>query len=165
MSEPPTETDIANSLKNYWSLRSSSDFKIIIIGLGIITNKKGLVLIGSRGSKDKWVENLTWVFPGGELTSLDFKKDILSTIERETNLKINVQNLVSVRIHPDSGYKTIQIVALYFHCTVHNTKNAKPGGDLKELKWVKPLDVFKYFTTSTSDDVTRFLSMLDKSNV
>jgi hypothetical protein len=48
---------------------------------------------------------------------------------------------------------------------VYDTKNAKPGGDLKELKWVKPLDVFIYFTTSTSDDVTKFLCMLDKSRV
>ena len=160
-----TETDIANLLKNYWSLRSKSDLKIIIIGLGIITNKDGKVLIGVRKFKDMWVENLSWVFPGGELKSLDLKKNVISIIKRETNLDANLENLVSVRIHPDSGYKNVQIIALYFHCNTSDEKNIRASGDLKELKWVNPLDVFKYFTTSTSDEVTNFLFMLAKSNI
>ncbi|MBN1463882.1 MAG: NUDIX domain-containing protein [Paludibacteraceae bacterium] len=161
--EALSELDIANSLRNYWILRSGTDMKLIIIGLGMIINNKNEVLIGARKNKDKWVENLSWVFPGGKLTSLDFKTDIVNIIKRETNLSVEVKSLVSVRIHPDSGFKNVQVIAFYFHCEALNNLGTKKTKDLQELKWVPPLDVFKYFTTSTSDEVTQFLAAFDKS--
>lgn len=158
------ETDFAKILRSYWLLKSKTPLKIIQIGLAIIVNKKGEVLIGARRDKDPWVENLTWVFPGGNLESLDFEKDLKKEVRQETGLNVNVNSLITARVHPDSGFKNVQIVALYFHCTPVDNKNPKAGGELVKLKWVKPTDVFKYFTTSTSDDVTKFLTSLQKSS-
>ncbi len=156
------ESDLAKALKSYWTLRASSDTKTIIIGLGIVT-KNSKVLIGGRKEKDKWVENLTWVFPGGKMDSLDFEKEIKDEVKEETGLKVKVDNLITARIHPDSGFKAVQIVALYFSCSPISEQKVKPGGDLSELKWVKPTEVFKHFTTSTCDEVTKFLITLEKS--
>lgn len=156
------ELDLARALRSYWTLRASSDTKTIIIGLGIIT-ENGKVLIGGRKEKDKWVENLTWVFPGGKMDSLNFEKEIGDELKEETGLEVKVDNLIAARVHPGSGFKTVQIVALYFSCSPTSKQKAKPGGDLSELKWVKPTEVFKHFTTSTCDEVTKFLVTLERS--
>jgi len=159
------EGDLAKILKSYWLLKSKTTLKIIIIGLGIILNKENHVLIGARKIKDKWVENLTWVFPGGSMENLEFVEELKKKIKQETSLDVKVSNLIHSRIHPDSGFKSVQIIALYFQCETINRKTPKAGGDLARLKWVKPADVFKYFTTSTSDEVTRFLYTLEKGDI
>jgi ADP-ribose pyrophosphatase YjhB (NUDIX family)/predicted DNA-binding protein len=159
-----TEGDLAKVLKSYWLLRSQAPLKVITIGLAIIVNKDNNVLIGARKAKDKWVDNLTWVFPGGNLDSLDFSKDVQSEVKQETGLEVKVNSLVASRIHPDSGFKSLQINALYFYCSPISDKKLRPGGDLKSLKWVEPTDVFKYFTTSTCDEVTKFLTTLEKAS-
>lgn len=159
-----SEQDMANLLKAYWNLRSKSELNIITIGLAIIVNKDNKVLIGARKAKDKWVENLTWVFPGGNLESLEFDKELKKEVYQETGLRVNVNSLIASRIHPDSGFKNVQIVALFFYCTPTGTFKLKAGGDLAKLKWVKPTDVFKDFTTSTSDEVTKFLLTIEKSS-
>lgn len=158
-----SEKDLAMILKSYWDVKSSTKLELIPIVLAIITDPDGNVVIGGRKEKDKWVENLSWVFPGGRLESLDMEEEMIRIAKEETGLDIKVKQLVASRIHPDSGFKNVQIVALYFHCTVNNIKNTKPGGSLDCLEWVKPLSVFKYFTTSTCDEVTKFLTMIQKS--
>jgi len=157
-----TEEDLGKVLSSYWTLKSQIGVKVIPIGLAIIVNKKGEILIGSRKEKDKWVENLSWVFPGGKFRTLDINKDLVDNVKREAGLDIQVNSLIASRIHPDAGFKKVQIVALYFHCTHDSIKVGIPSGDLKQLKWVKPTDVFKHFTTSTSDEVTKFLITLEK---
>lgn len=156
------EADLAKVLKTYWLMRGQTQIKTIVIGLGIIINQDNQVLIGSRKEKDPHVENLTWVFPGGKLNSLDFDKEIRKDVKQETGLEVAVQSLIAARVHPDSGYQPTQIVALYFHCTPTENKKAKAGGDLSRLKWVRPTEVFKYFTTSTCDAVTQFLTTIEK---
>ncbi len=157
-----SESDLADILKLYWDLKTSTDLKIIIIGLGVIYDSEKGVLIGLRRLRDDYVDNLSWVFPGGRFKTLDFEPELKAQVKKEANLDVEVKSLVSARIHPDSGFKQVQIIALYFDCRAVNG-NDKPGGDLVELQWVKPLDVFKYFTTSTSDEITKHLTMLERS--
>ena len=159
-----SEEDLAKVLRSYWELKAQTSFKIITIGLAIVVNKEGKVLIGARKAKDKWVENLTWVFPGGNLETLDFAQDVANEVKQECGIDVKINSLVASRIHPDSGFKNLQISALYFYCSPIGDKKLKPGGDLKELRWVKPTEVFKYFTTSTCDDVTKFLTTIEKSS-
>jgi len=159
-----SEVNLAKILRTFWNIRSLSKLQTIVIGLGLIVYNNQ-VLIGARKNKDKWVENLSWVFPGGKMYSLDFEEELVKAIYKETKIKVKVNSLVTARVHPDSGFKKIQIVALYFYCSpLRKTNLSKPGGDLAELKWIRPTDVFKYFTTSTCDEVTRFLMTIEKSS-
>jgi len=157
------ESDLGKALAFYWDLKSKMINKVIPIGLAIIENK-GKVLIGKRKDTDKWVKNLSWAFPGGRFNSFELEHDLIKTVKEETNLDIKVNSLISSRVHPDSGFNKVQIVALYFHCSLTDQKNEKAGGDLKKVIWVKPTDVYKYFTTSSNDDVVKFLSALEKAN-
>ncbi len=157
------ESDLAKILKLYWNMRSASNKQIILLCLGII-EYDGKILIGARRGKDKWIDNLTWVFPGGRIESLDFESEMRREIYEETGLNVSIENLISSRIHPDSGQKPVQIVTFYFHCK-SNTADFidKESSNLSKLKWIKPSDVFKYFTGSTSDEVTRFLFTIDQA--
>ncbi len=161
---PPDETELASILKVYWQARSLQTEKVLIIGLGIIERPDGKILIGLRNGKDKWIRNLTWVFPGGTMNSLDFQNELKAQVKMETGCEVDVKSLVESRIHPDSGFKDVQIVALYFHCVLRKESKFRKG-NLVKLKWVSPMDVFKYFTGSTSDNVTKFLATLERSKL
>jgi 8-oxo-dGTP diphosphatase len=158
------EADLAKVLKTYWLMRSQVELKTIVIGLAIIVNQSNQVLIGARKKKDPHVEGLTWVFPGGVMDSLDFDKELQKEVKQETGLEVNVHSLIAARVHPDAGHKPVQIVALYFHCTPVDKRKPKAGGEIKEVKWVRPTKVFEYFTTSTCDAVTQFLTTIEKAS-
>lgn len=157
------EKDIAHTLKNYWEFRSLAPLNVIVVGLGIIV-KDGKVLIGARRKRDPWVENLSWVFPGGQMHTLNFNDEIKKNIKKETGLDVSVKSLITSRVHPDSGFKNVQIIALYFYCEQISKDKETTGKNLGKLKWVKPSDVFKFFTTSVADEVTKFLMMIEKDN-
>lgn len=157
-----TLPDLAKILRSFWQTRSTIPLKVIVVGLGIIVDKKGRVLIGSRTDKDPWVKNLSWVFPGGSVNSLDFETELKKKMLLETGLLVSVNSLVSTRIHPDAFFKKAQVIALYFHCSPANESQMTPGNGLSELKWVWPTEVYKYFTNSVSDDVAKFLFSLEE---
>lgn len=156
--------DLAKILKSFWQARSTIPLKVIIVGLGIIIDKKGRVLIGARKDKDPWVKNLSWVFPGGSMDTLDFETELKKKILLETGLLVSVNSLVSTRVHPDGFFKKAQVVALYFHCSPANETQIAPANGIVELKWVWPTEVYKYFTNSVSDDVAKFLFSLEEGN-
>ncbi len=150
--------DINKILKLYYQLIGNNKKETIIIGLGIIT-KDGKVLIGQRKEKDPFVKELSWVFPGGKFSSLDFEGELIKTVKEEAGLDIYVNQLIHARLIPDSPEKKVKIIALYYHCTpVSGKENA--GGDLEKLEWVEPMKIFHYFTTSTADEVVSFLGTL-----
>ena len=98
------------------------------------------------------------------MKSLDFASELANIVKKETKLKVKVQSLVEARVHPDTGLKNVQIIALYFHCVLNKENiKEKSGGGLARLSWVKPFDIFKYFTSSVSDEVIKFLSVFSKS--
>jgi ADP-ribose pyrophosphatase YjhB (NUDIX family) len=156
----PESKDLAYLFQTYWNLKAKRQQDIQIVGLAIIHNKKNKVLIGHR-ENDEIVENLSWSFPGGKLESLKFDEQLVKLVHDGTGYTIQVRNLISARLFPDVTLSNTQIVALYFDCIIQSEKRSRiKENKFKELKWVTPMDVFKYFTSSTSDDVTKYLSTL-----
>lgn len=154
-----TDEDLNKVLKIYYKLLGQSvTKKVLVIALAII-DKDGKVLIGARKDPDPYVKDLTWVFPGGKMDSLDFEQELKEEVSQETGLGVEVRQLVHARLIPDSPEKKVRIVALYFHCELVKG-SPRPGGDLKELLWVPARSVCRHFTTSTADEVMRFLGTL-----
>ena len=153
------DSNINKVLKLYYKLISETKPKpVIVVGIAII-NKKDKVIIGLRKVNDPNVKDLHWTFPSGKFDSLNFQKELLATIKRETGFDAKILQLVHARLFPDSPQKKIRIVALYYHCKIESGKQ-KPGGDFKELKWVPASQVHRHFTTSVSDEITIFLGTL-----
>lgn len=162
--KPPAQSfsdhDINSILKLYHELIGMNTKDILVIGLAII-QKEGKILIGCRKEKDLTVKDLSWVFPGGKMKSLDFRTQLRDEVAQETGLHVNVLDIIHARLIPDSPEKKFRIIALYFNCGVTGGKE-EPGGDLDKLQWVNPTTVCRYFTTSTADEVMEFLGRIGR---
>ena len=153
------DSDVNRVLKLYYKLISETKPKpTIVVGISII-NKKNKVIIGLRKTNDPNVKDLHWTFPSGKFDNLNFEKELIVSIKRETGFDAKILHLIHARLIPDSSQKRIRIVALYYHCKILSGKQ-KPGGDFKELKWVTATEVNRHFTTSVADDVMNFLGTL-----
>ncbi len=155
-----SEEDVNKILKLYYQLIQQAPGKTLVVGLAIIDNGKGSVLIGKRKKKDPIKKELTWVFPGGKMESLSFEEELRQAVKEETELDIHVGQLIHARVHPDAQFKPVKIIALYYHCRLIDKFKPQSGGDLAEIKWVPATSIFHYFTTSTADEVIRFLNNL-----
>ncbi len=162
-SSAPTSEDLAALLSSYWKLRSESGLKVIMVGLAILKRPDGKILIGQLKDPDPYANNLSWSFPSGHLESLDFERDMRTGIKQRTGIDAKVENIIAARIFPDVTLSQTQIVALYFAASSSQLKVAPADQYYAKLKWVRPMEVFKHFTSSTSDEVTRYLSMLENS--
>jgi ADP-ribose pyrophosphatase YjhB (NUDIX family) len=151
--------DTNKVLKLYYKFISESKPKPTIVICVSIINKKNKVLIGLRKDKNKYVKDLKWTFPSGQLESLDFEKKVVASLKEETGFNCKVNHLLHARLIPDSPNKPVRIIALYYYCRVLSGTQ-KAGGDFKELKWVLATEVNRYFTTSVSDEIMQFLGSL-----
>jgi len=124
--------------------------------LGIIYDKKTKkILIGKR-ENDPYLKKLSWCFPGG---GPEYKEDLEFYLKKEvakkTGLKIRVKEIVFAKTYPEKR----EFLSLYFTCEVSGGKE-KSGESFKELKWVKPTEVKKYFTTSLHPKLFAYLKSL-----
>lgn len=124
--------------------------------LGIIYNPKTKrVLIGKR-ENDPYIKELTWCFPGGRPA---YKEDLGFYLKHEikikTGLNVNVKKIVFARTHPEKR----EFLSIYYYCEIAGGKE-KAGEKFVEIKWVKPTDIKKYFTTSIHSGLLEFLKNL-----
>ncbi len=118
-------------------VNKKNHFEIVLLGI-IFDPAKRKILIGRRENDP--IPELKWCFPGGRLNhgeSLD--KVLKEKIKAKTGY--DVKNLGSVFANTAPLKKDTFIV--YFLCEVFKGK-MKAGGDLVELKWIKPEDLEKY---------------------
>jgi len=129
---------------------------IITCGLAIIDGGNGNIIIGEKEKKDLYVENLSWVFPAGRLESLNFEDELKKIIKEKVDLDIYVEDIVYARLIPDIHRDDVRVMALYFYCRLkEGTGETKKG--FKEVKWIPATQIFKYFATSTADEVVKVL--------
>ena len=124
--------------------------------LGIIYNPKTKkILIGKR-ENDPYLKKLTWCFPGGRAGyENDLEFYLKDEIKIKTGLDIKVENVVFAKTYPEKR----EFLSIYYLCELISGKE-KTGEDFVELKWVKPLEVKKYFTTSIHQKLLRYLNSL-----
>jgi len=130
----------------------------LVTVLGIVYNPKTeKILIGKR-EKDPYVKKLGWCFPGGRPA---YEKDLEYYLEKEiakkTNVKIKDCKAIFAKTYPEER----KILSIYYLCNYASGK-AKPKDKFVEVKWVKPTEVKKYFTTSLHPTLFKFLRGLEK---
>ncbi|OGJ22293.1 hypothetical protein A3K73_04745 [Candidatus Pacearchaeota archaeon RBG_13_36_9] len=135
-----------------------SDKGVFLVNvLGIIYNPKTRqILIGKR-ENDPYIKELSWCFPGGRP---EYKEDLefylKHGIKIKTGLYINVKKVVFAKTYPEKR----EFLSTYYLCEVLKGKE-KVGEQFVELKWVKPTDVQKYFTTSLHPDLLEYIKTLE----
>jgi len=140
-------------------LNKLSDRGVFLVNsLAILYNPKlKKILIGKRVN-DPFIKELSWCFPGGRP---DYKNSLegclLDEIKKKTSIsKVKVENLF---LFARTAEENKQFLLLYYFCTTSEVK-AVAGEKFVEVKWVKPAEVRKFFTTSIHPKVLKFLKTL-----
>ena len=119
-----------------------NNFQVIVIGI-VFDPSERKVLIGKR-ENDPYFPELSWTFPGGRLSDDgEINKTLKNRVRAQTNLEVKNLGAVFARTYDEKR----NLLAVYFLCEALGGK-AKAGEKLKEIKWVKPIEVEKYFRTS-----------------
>ncbi len=135
-----------------------NNFQVIILGI-VFDPKERRILIGRR-EDDPYIPQLTWAFPGGRLTDDgEVNKALKEKIKEKTGLIVKNLGAVFAKTYEEKR----DLLAVYFMCEAISGK-LKAGKDFKELKWVKPRELDKYFTTSFHPRLKQYLINIDSSN-
>jgi len=130
--------------------------QFIVTLLGIVYNPKTKMIIIGKRENDPNIKKLSWCFPGGASSyTKDLEDNLIKEIKKKTNLLVKVKNVIFAKTYPENR----KVLSIYFYCET-STYNAKAGDRFREVKWVKPLEVKKYFTTSLHKKVVDFLKTL-----
>jgi ADP-ribose pyrophosphatase YjhB (NUDIX family) len=128
-----------------------NEFCVIVLGI-IFDPKTKKILIGRR-EKDPNIPELKWCFPGGKLSPGDeIDKTLKKKIKEKTGYTIKNLGTFFSKTYPEKE----NLLSVYFLTQIFNG-NEKPGGDIVELKWIKPEELNKYFTTSLHKKLKEFL--------
>lgn len=140
-----------------WNKFSKGVFLVNVLGIvyNPITKK---ILIGRR-ENDPYIKELSWCFPGGTPGyENDLELYLKEEVKVKTGLEVNVKKVVFAKTYPEKR----EFLSVYYHCEMLVVGGMeKAGDDFKEIKWVKPTDVRKYFTTSLHDKVFEYLKTLE----
>jgi ADP-ribose pyrophosphatase YjhB (NUDIX family) len=125
--------------------------------LGIVYNPKTRKILIGRRENDPFVKELSWSFPGGRP---GYEKDLEDYLKHEikikTGLEADVKQIVFARTYTEKR----EFLSIYYYCEVVDGKE-KAGEKFVEVKWVKPTEVKKYFTTSIHTKLLQYLKTLE----
>jgi len=137
-----------------WKLLGRGVF--LVNCLAIVYNPKNKMIIIGKREYDPYVKELKWSFPGGRPTyGRTLEESLKDEINKKTNLKVIIKKLIFARLHKEKK----EFLSVYYYCETTG-KNAKAGEKFAEIKWIKPAEVKKYFTTSVDSAIMKFLKQL-----
>jgi ADP-ribose pyrophosphatase YjhB (NUDIX family) len=144
-----------------WKSFDKGVFLVNVLGIVYDLEKKK-ILIG-RKENDKTFPEQTWCFPGGRPTyKHSLTMSLRMEIKKKTNLDVNVLDCFFARNIPEKA----ELLAVYYYCELtEETDKPKAMDEFKEIKWIKPTEVEKYFTTSVDPFVMDFLEALEKGEI
>jgi 8-oxo-dGTP diphosphatase len=124
--------------------------------LGIIFNPETRKILIGRREKDPYIKELSWCFPGGRPEyDEEVEDELKKEIKKKTGLRVESLGAVFAKTYPEKR----KFLSIYYLCEVMGGKE-KAGEDLVELKWVKPEELEKYFTTSFHPKLKEYIMNL-----
>ncbi len=126
--------------------------------LGIVYNPETKKILIGRRENDPHIEKLTWCFPGGRPGyEEDIEYYLKTEIERKTGLRTGDGKIIFAKTYPEKR----EFLSIYYFVT-SNSSEAEAKEKFVEVKWIKPSEVTKYFTTSLHPKVLEFLKDLER---
>lgn len=140
--------------KYNWTKFDRGVFLVNVLGI-IYDSETKKILIGKR-KNDPYIKKLSWTFPGGRP---EYKKDLdyylKYNIKIKTGLDIKVKKIIFAKTYSEKR----EFLSIYYLCEIVGGKE-KPGEKFSEIKWIKPAEVKKYFTTSLHLQLFKYLKIL-----
>lgn len=138
-----------------WTQFDSGVFLLNVLGI-VYNAKTRQILIGKR-EKDPYIKELSWCFPGGRpVYKEDLEIYLKHNIKIKTGVDVEVKKVVFAKTYPEKR----EFLSIYYYCEFIGGEEMA-GEKFVELKWVKPSDVQKYFTTSLHPKLLDYLKSLE----
>lgn len=127
--------------------------------LGIVYDPKTRKILIGRRENDPHIKELSWVFPGGRPGyGKNLEHHLVEEIKENTGLDVEIKNVVFAKTYPEKR----EFLSVYYYCECEVVGGEeKPGGNLVELKWIKPSEAANYFTTSFHSKLLEYLKTLN----
>ena len=125
--------------------------------VGIII-RNGYVLIGELKKRDMKIPRMTWFFPYKEINEEESPRLEIKELMREIGIVSKISKYLFT-IVPSENSNLEQI----FYELEYVRGITKPNERFLKLIWVKPTQVFKYFTSMIDIRVSDYLKILEKS--
>ncbi len=131
-----------------------NSFMVVLLGIIFDPEKRQILII--RRENDEYIKNLKWAFPGGRANSEErLEESLTRMIKEETGYHAEILGSVFSRVAPEKK----DLILIYYLCEVLEG-NEQANGDAKELKWVKPEELRKYFSTSFEPVLEEYINNL-----
>ena len=138
-----------------WKEEKEGIFLVNVLGI-IYDPKTKQILIGKRVN-DKYISQLSWVFPGGKAGyEQDLETYVVTKAREKAGVKVDAKNVIFAKTYPEKR----EFLSIYYYCEYIDGEPS-PNEGLLELKWVKPSEVVNYFTTSLHPKLLEYLKTLD----
>lgn len=125
--------------------------------LGIVYNPETRQILIAQRENDPYLKKLSWCFPGGRPAyGNDIEFYLKHEIKNKAGLEVDVKKIIFAKTYPEKR----EFLSIYYYCEVISGKE-KSAEKFIELKWIKPSDVRKYFTTSLHPKLLDYLKTLD----
>lgn len=130
------------------------------LNLGVVRNDSGEVLLIRRVEQEKGKDKsvLTWAFPGGKQHLNESRSECVAReVLDETGYKIESIKEISLRFHPQ-----FPVFIVYHLCRLSSLKpvaEPREPHEIAEIRWVKPKELLKLFTTNFNPEVKRELGL------
>ncbi len=125
--------------------------------LAIVYNKKTRMILIGRRENDPYIKELTWCFPGGRAGyDKDLEEYLKVEVKKKTGIEIDVKGVIFTRTFPEDRH----FLLIYYYAE-YTCGKEKPAEGFVELKWIRPMEVKKYFTTSIHPKLFKFLKKLE----
>ncbi len=137
-----------------WSQFNKGIFLVNVLGI-VYDFKTKRILIGKR-ENDPYIKELSWCFPGGRPNyNDDLEFYLKSEVKAKTNVNVEIEQVIFAKTYPEKR----EFLSIYYLCKpIENV--AKAGDGFVEVKWIKPIEVNRYFTTSIHPKILQFLKKL-----
>lgn len=137
----------------------SSKQLLLICSIIIWHPSRKQILICRRAKTDELVTNLSWCFPGARMNSLDLFSTATEIANVRLGLDTSIGRVIAARRNPDiKKDMPITPISLYIEAKSMTIKPSLDHEIYRSYKWVEPMDIYSYFTTSVSSEVTEYLS-------
>ncbi len=130
------------------------------INVGIVKNSAGKVLLIKHAKKEKGEGKsiLSWVFPGGTQRLNETREECVARkVLAETGYKVKSIKEISFKRHPQ-----FPVFIVYHLCRLTSPKpivKAKEPHEIAEIRWVKPKEIKKLFTSNFDSSVRNELGL------
>lgn len=135
---------------------SKEYMKDVVLQGMIYDSENKTILIGKR-ENDPHIKEVSWTFIGGRTDIEHSLEDcLINKIKAKSGLGIKVDKIVFAKTYPERP----ELLSIYYLCSVRGGEE-NPADDIHELKWIKPVELDQYFTTSLHPWLFDYLKKLN----